>query len=284
MQYAILGTLQFDLITYFNGLEGKWGADYAEHARTEGKPRLQWTGDKLDEWTVKLRFHRQFCIPETEVAKLRKALSAHQALAFVLANGDYKGMFVIAEIGVTAEHTDAKGALVCADASLTLREDADAVPPKLPQPAVVKKGATPPARAVKAAAPAPGTTAQAVSTGLSVLSAGRRAMAAVSAWQAGNLSDALGNLAGLADQGLAQVAQNAGQLGRVNLPDLAQSGREVLGYANQARTLLYQLDAANLASRSLSVGQVMGAMDASLRVMDRPLTQLAGAIAARTVA
>lgn len=284
MQYAILGTIQFDLITYFNGLEGKWGADYSEHARTEGKPRLQWIGDKLDEWTLKLKFHRQFCTPETELAKLRKALSAHRALAFVLANGDYKGMFVIGEISLTAEHTDAVGALICAEVALSLKEDADAPAPPPAKPAVVKKGAARPVRTVTAAAPSASATAKAASSGLAVLNAGQRAMSAVAAWRAGNVSDALGSLAGLADQGLAQVAGHAGSLGQVNIPALAQSGREVLALANQGRNLLYGLSAGNLPGRMASVSALMSTMDSKLHTMQPPLAQLAGTLATRRVA
>lgn len=47
--FALLGDVQFDLITYFDGFESQFGADFAEHALIEGKPRLQFIGDKLDE-------------------------------------------------------------------------------------------------------------------------------------------------------------------------------------------------------------------------------------------
>ena len=39
MQFALLGEIQFELITYFDGLEGRFGSDYAEHALIEGKRR-----------------------------------------------------------------------------------------------------------------------------------------------------------------------------------------------------------------------------------------------------
>ena len=32
--FALLGDVQFDLITYFDGFESQFGADYAEHPRT----------------------------------------------------------------------------------------------------------------------------------------------------------------------------------------------------------------------------------------------------------
>lgn len=122
MQFALLGDVQFELITYFDGISAKFGADYAEHARIEGKPRLQFVGDKLDEWTLDLKFHQQYCDPEVELKKLRDAMMSHLALPFVLATGDYKGQFVITDISGDSEQTDTQGTLIALSASLTLRE------------------------------------------------------------------------------------------------------------------------------------------------------------------
>ena len=142
MQFALLGEVQFELITYFDGLEGKFGADYAEHARIEGKPRLQWIGDKLDEWSLNLKFHQAYCDPETELTKLRDAMDTHIPLPFVLATGDYKGEFVITDITATSEQTDTQGVLVAVDAALTLREVIDPLDAEVKPdaPAVVASG------------------------------------------------------------------------------------------------------------------------------------------------
>lgn len=144
--FALLGDIQFDLITYFDGFESQFGVDYAEHALIDGKPRLQRVGDKLDEIRIQLSFHIQFCDPEQELLKLRTALSAHQAMALVLGNGDYKGWFVLTDVQATSKQTDKAGTLIALDASITLREfvgdkksppAAPAVQPKLP-PAAAK--------------------------------------------------------------------------------------------------------------------------------------------------
>ena len=55
--YALLGDIQFDLITYFDSFETDFGTDYAEHAVIDGKPRLQYMGDRLDEIRIELSFH-----------------------------------------------------------------------------------------------------------------------------------------------------------------------------------------------------------------------------------
>lgn len=144
--FALLGDVQFDLITYFDGFESQFGADYAEHPLIEGKPRLQFVGDKLDEIRIQLAFHLHYCDPEAELVKLKDALAAHQAMALVLGNGDYKGWFVLTDVQATSKHTDKAGTLIALEASITLREfvgdkknplQPPAVQPKLP-PAAAK--------------------------------------------------------------------------------------------------------------------------------------------------
>lgn len=139
--FALLGDIQFDLITYFDGFESQFGADYAEHALIEGKPRLQWIGDKLDEIRIQLSFHLQFCDPERELLRLKTAKEARQAMALVLGNGDYKGWFVLTDVTATSKQTDKAGSLIAMEASITLREfvgdkknplQPPAIQPKLP--------------------------------------------------------------------------------------------------------------------------------------------------------
>ena len=144
--YAILGDIQFDLITYFDGFESTFSANFAEHAMIASKPRLQYTGLALDEIAITLAFHNLFCDPETELAKLKEALSDHQAMALVLGNGDYKGWFVLTEVTSTAQQTDATGAITALEASITLREYVGDPANPLPPPAVQPD--TPPVQAV----------------------------------------------------------------------------------------------------------------------------------------
>ena len=143
--FALLGDVQFDLITYFDGFESQFGADYAEHPLIEGKPRLQFVGDKLDEIRIQLAFHLHYCDPEVELAKLKDALAAHQAMALVLGNGDYKGWFVLTDVQATSKHTDKAGTLIALEASITLREFVGDKKNPLPPPAVQPK--LPPAAA-----------------------------------------------------------------------------------------------------------------------------------------
>ena len=56
MMFAVLGDIEFELITYWDGFEATFGVDYAEHARIGGKPGLQFVGDRLDEIQITLVF------------------------------------------------------------------------------------------------------------------------------------------------------------------------------------------------------------------------------------
>ena len=208
--YAILGKIEFDLITYFDGMETKFGADYAEHALIGRKPRLQHTGDKLDEVNIELVFHISYCDPEAELLRLRDALVAHDVLALVLGNGDYKGRFVITELSSVSRHTDKQGALLSVEARVALREfTGDPAEPK--PPAVRPAGSAlplPASRSPVAAAiqPAklpvssPGALAQTLATAKSALATTATTLAAVKGLKSlagANPTVALGRLPGV---------------------------------------------------------------------------------------
>lgn len=120
--FAVLGDIEFELITYWDGFEATFGVDYAEHARIEGKPGLQFVGDKLDEIQISLVFHQHYCVPDVELARLQTAMKAHQALALVFGNGDYRGWFVITDVTATSEQTDSTGNVLAVNATASLRE------------------------------------------------------------------------------------------------------------------------------------------------------------------
>ncbi|KHN50965.1 phage tail protein [Pectobacterium fontis] len=120
--FAVLGNVEFNVIAYWDGFDASFGADYAEHNRIEGKPGLQFIGAKLDEMRISLAFHQQYCSPEVELARLNEAMRAHQAMALVFGNGDYRGWFVITALTSTSQHTDSKGNVLAMKAELTLRE------------------------------------------------------------------------------------------------------------------------------------------------------------------
>lgn len=120
--FAQLGTIQFNLITYFNGIEETQKHTYAEHQTIESKPKLQYIGDELDEMTIKLNFHSSFCTPETEIKKIKDAAKFHEEMPFILGNGRYLGKYVIEEITSTTQQTDKSGNLISIEAEIQLKE------------------------------------------------------------------------------------------------------------------------------------------------------------------
>lgn len=120
--YAQLGDIRFDLITYWEGLNAAWRTQYVEHAVIEGKPILQWIGDNLEEITIKLQFHADFCVPKEELQRLKEAMLKHEALDFVFGNGEYKGKFVIEEITSEVIQTFKDSEIVAIEAELKLKE------------------------------------------------------------------------------------------------------------------------------------------------------------------
>lgn len=121
-RYAYLGDIQFDLITYFDSLESSSKINYAEHATIEGKPKLQYIGEALDEIIIKISLHTDFCNPEQELKKIKEAAKKYEPLDFIFANGAYKGKYVIEEISSTVIQTFDDGTIQAIEATLKLKE------------------------------------------------------------------------------------------------------------------------------------------------------------------
>lgn len=123
--FAQLGSIKFDLITYFNGLDDVQKHNFAEHQTIESKPKLQFIGDEPDELNIKLNFHSSFCTPEDEIKKLKTIAKKHEELAFILGNGKYVGKFVIIEITSTTQQSDKLGNLISIESEIKLKEWSD---------------------------------------------------------------------------------------------------------------------------------------------------------------
>ena len=243
--YAILGEVEFDLITYFDGLETQFGADYAEHALIGRKPRLQFVGDKLDEVRIDLVFHSSYCDPEAELVRLRNAQASHEAFSLVFGNGDYKGRFVITGLTATGRHTDTSGTLLAVDASINLREfTGDPAQPLAPavRPAgsiaqVPAKGSLVTAMPVDVPATPSSALADAVTAAKGALSTAGKVLSAVATVRSLASGDLLGAAArlpeltrslGIALPGLGVAAEQMGEFN--NLASVAaDAGRVAQG-------------------------------------------------------
>ena len=126
--FAQLGDIQFDLITYFDGINSTVTYNYAEHERINNKTLLQFMGENLQEFTIKLNLHSNFCVPEDEIQKIRTEAKLGKPLKFIKGNGEYVGAFVISQIQKTTEQTSPEGDLIAIQVELQLKEYAGKIP------------------------------------------------------------------------------------------------------------------------------------------------------------
>ena len=90
-------------------------------------------------------------------------MKAHQALALVFGNGDYRGWFVITDVTATSEQTDSTGNVLAVNATASLREYIGD-PKTLKPPAI--RAQVPGTGAVSSAVPSPSGVAQFVRDGV----------------------------------------------------------------------------------------------------------------------
>ena len=126
--FAQLGDIEFELITYFNGMNESQSYNYAQHERINQKPVLQFLGLNLQEQDIKLNFHASFCTPEDEIKKLKDVANLGTPLKFIKGNGDYVGIFVITEIASVTEQATNEGDLISVQVDLKLREYTGVIP------------------------------------------------------------------------------------------------------------------------------------------------------------
>ena len=137
--FAQLGDIEFELITYFSGLNESNTFNYAQHERINNKPILQYLGQDLQEQDIKLNFHASFCVPEDELKKLKNVAKKGEPLKFIKGNGEYVGVFVITEIVSATEQTSDEGDIIYIQVDLKLREFAGKIQEKKKQQNGLKK-------------------------------------------------------------------------------------------------------------------------------------------------
>lgn len=137
--FAQLGDIEFELITYFSGLNESNTFNYAQHERINNKPILQYLGQDLQEQDIKLNFHASFCVPEDELKKLKNVAKKGEPLKFIKGNGEYVGVFVITEIVSATEQTSDEGDIIYIQVDLKLREYTGKIQEKKKQQNGLKK-------------------------------------------------------------------------------------------------------------------------------------------------
>ncbi|WP_054181143.1 MULTISPECIES: phage tail protein [Enterobacteriaceae] len=293
--FAVLGDIEFELITYWDGFEATFGVDYAEHARIEGKPGLQFIGDKLDEIQISLVFHQHYCVPDVELARLRTAMKAHQALALVFGNGDYRGWFVITDVTATSEQTDSTGNVLAVNATASLREYIGDPKNPLKPPAI--RAQVPGTGAISSAVPSPSGVAQYVRDGVNyakqaqsvlqtTMSAVRIAQKmkdnpTVALTRLPGLMSGLGNISG--SLGSSIPAFNALAESMPEAVSLARATGEAASYVQQAQSALNGVDGSNIAAALDAVSGQLNSASTTFTRMSPGLSTMAARILARSV-
>lgn len=132
--WAVLGDIEFELRNQPSRQDDRITADYAQHALIQGKPRAEWVADGLDELTLELTLHALLVDPEAQIRRLKTALRAHEPLPYVLGSGDYRGVYLLTEVGTTTRRTDAQGRLISATVTVSLLEYSGQYKKPLPVP------------------------------------------------------------------------------------------------------------------------------------------------------
>ena len=122
--YAQLGSIIFEGLKGFTSLDSRKSPSLVQHAVIDGKPKLQRTGDNLDEVMFDMTFHSRFCNPESEVRKLNTAMDSGEIMALITGSGETLGNFVVSGIEESVKHTTKTGAIILTTLSVTLLESA----------------------------------------------------------------------------------------------------------------------------------------------------------------
>ncbi|MDE1531691.1 phage tail protein [Pseudomonas carnis] len=120
--FAILGDIEFTVAGGISGMQQSGTADWAEHARIQGKPLLEWIGEGLDTCNLTIELHPILGDPEERLRALRQAKAKHEPLAFVMGSGEYLGAYVITDIGSTTRRATAIGQTASGVVQLSLKE------------------------------------------------------------------------------------------------------------------------------------------------------------------
>ncbi|MEK9496082.1 phage tail protein [Photorhabdus sp. P32] len=293
--FAVLGDIEFELITYWDGFDVTFGVDYAEHARIQGKPSLQFVGEKLDEIQISLVFHQHYCTPDVELNRLREAMRKHQALALIFGNGDYRGWFVITDVTATSEQTDSVGNIFALNASVTLREYIGAPKKPLKPPAI--KSHVPNTKALSNAIPKPSGMAKKVRDGVNYAKQAQSALqTTISAVRIAqkmkdNPTVALTRVPGL----LTGLNNIVGPLGKSHpafqslgnsLPDAIQLTRatgQAATFVNNAQSSLSRADSRNIAAALDSASAQLESASSTFTSISPALSKMAAQITTRVL-
>lgn len=282
--FAILGDIEFTVAGGITAMEHSGSADWAEHARIQGKPVLEWMGEGLDECNLTIELHPMLGDPEQRLRALHQAKSQHQPLAFVMGSGEYLGAYVIKTLSNTLRRATATGQVKAATVQLSLTEYTGVFTRKVVRPGLhdatlsgTSAATSGPPGLISRLMPSPSATQKLIAhakAAANMLKAGQQLYLAVKSGTPdmilGQVPQVLGITARALEplQGLTTVA---GLLN--NGADLSRLGEQVLGNVMGARASLNPVDLSNIVGR---FSASRDALDQAVSAMDSANTRLAG--------
>ncbi len=141
--FAAFGSVSFMLLGSPETLTRSRRSNYAKLPLLTARPVLQWTYDDLEQITMGIRLHVMWCDPDSAVALLDQARTAHQPQSLVFGAGQSEGQFVITQLVASdqwrysgmAQHIDAR--LVLSEWQPTLPTGAPTVTAAAPAAGIV---------------------------------------------------------------------------------------------------------------------------------------------------
>jgi len=120
--FAVLGDIEFEVLTSPTEFRARIPYTYAQHDVVEDKPKLQWIANALEEITLRVRWHAAFTNPYDQYINLRSRADEHLGLPLVFGNGNFRGYYVIEEIEEELQHCADDGSLIIVECTIRLKE------------------------------------------------------------------------------------------------------------------------------------------------------------------
>lgn len=117
------GDLLFETNTAPSTFERSLSYNYSKQERVIGKPTLQVISGALEQIKLSMRFHANFCNPQTQVQKIRDMADEQTAYPLTV-NQKYQGAFVIESLAEKYEQMDDDGFPLLVIVELSLLERA----------------------------------------------------------------------------------------------------------------------------------------------------------------
>lgn len=118
----ILGTIIFDEKRMIGGMSGSFKYRFAHHETIGSKPKTQFLGGALDQYSLKAHFHADFCNPKESIDRLNEVAGTGQPQSLSMYNGIYYGDFTIESITPVFEDSLDDGSILSAEVDIVINE------------------------------------------------------------------------------------------------------------------------------------------------------------------